>query len=254
MLLNFRRGLVPACLALSALLLAVPAMADTPAAQTITLQHTVPGDIIKSLHWDSAASLPAGVTQVQTLPTQNALAVTGTPAGVAKVREIVKLVDIEPRQVQVEFALSHQSTADLEASGLEFDLVPLASSDLPQGFVKYAAGPAVARFFQTLIKRGEAGQRPSITTSNNVKAAFSLTIQFPQGLSETTNLSVTPRVNSDNSVTLALHPQFTAKGVTREVSTFRTLKSGDTMLLVMPPAPPTDKGSLLWFVTATIIK
>ena len=58
--LTVRRAFVPLCLTLGVLLSARPALADTPTkptvqastAQTIVLQHVVPDDIVKMMHWE----------------------------------------------------------------------------------------------------------------------------------------------------------------------------------------------------------
>lgn len=64
--------------------------------------------------------------------------------------------------------------------------------------------------------------------------------------------AATPRVNSDDSVTLDLHPVFQDGKAKREVKTLRTVKSGDTLVIVLPPVAASDK-SLLLFVTPTIV-
>jgi len=235
--------LICASLALGALS-ALPALADTPAApvtstvqaaQKIVLQHVVPSDVIKTLHWDQPANLPAGVTQVLPVPLQTALLVTATPAGLAQVREIVKLLDIAPRQVQIKFTLAQATDADLKASGIGFD--------------QYAIGLPAVRFLQLLTKQGSVTLAGIITTTNNVSASSNTSF----GPAASDNFAVTPRVNNDNSLTLALHPIFTEGAVTHELSVTRTIPSGGTMLFVMSPPSPDGK-SLLLFVAPTLVK
>lgn len=257
MLLNSRRGLVPACLTLGALLAAVPTLADTPAApsvsasmpQLIVLQHLVPGDMVKTQHWDKPAGLPGGVTQIVSVPLRNALLVTGTPAGLSTVQAIVKILDIEPRRVQIKFALASASETDLEASGVTFDLVPLSNSGLKQGFLQYASGPAVARYLQTLQSQQAVTEEPDMMGANNVEASVALSVTEP---AVSQKIRVTPRVNADDSVTLDLHAAFSDGAGKREVNTLRTVPSGGTFVIALPPTASSNDGYLLLFVTPTI--
>lgn len=234
---------VPVCLALGALCL-LPALADppativTPAAQTaaqnIVLQHVVPRDVIKEMHWDQPANLPAGVTQVVTLPMQNALTVTATPVGFTRIQEMIKVLDTAPRQVQVNFALAYVSNADLKAAGL--------------GSSQYAAGLPAARFLQTLTEQKAIGASTTITTASYVSASESLFY----GPATPLMFGVTPRVNSDNSLTLALDAAVPGGTVKHET---HTVQSGDTMVVVKPLLGPRASGnSLLLFVVPTVFK
>lgn len=227
-----------------------------PAAETqrIVLQHTVAGEIVKFLHWDQAAKLPAGVTKIEAVPAQNALAVTATPTGFAKVREILKPLDVEPRQVLIQTAFANVTEADLAASGVNFSLVPL---DKPRAgsapvLVRYASSNPAAKLLQTLTKQSVVNQAPDITTTNNVSAFVNLSTKLPSGQTESTEVSVTPRINTDNSVALALRLALSNDTVKCEVSTLRTIKNGDTVVLIMPPAGVQVAGlNLVLFVTST---
>lgn len=229
--------------------------AQVTGTQTIVLQHTVPVQIIDFLHWDQAAKLPAGVTKVEAVPAQNALTVTATPAGLGKVREILKLIDIEPRQVLIQTAFANVTEADLEASRVNFSLAPL---DKPQAgsvpvFVRYANGDPAARLLQTLTKRSAVNQAPDITTTNNSSAFVNFSTTLPSGQAKSTEISASPRINSDKSVTLALRLVLSDGSIKREISTLRTIKNGDTMVLVMPPTAAHVEGlNLVLFVTPTV--
>ena len=102
--------------------------AKLPAAQASWCQdpgsRSIPSatDVVSLMHWDRPVNLPAGVTQVKPLPAQNALAVVATPAGLAKVQQIIKTLDIEPRQVQIRYAYAPASDADLKASGIALEM------------------------------------------------------------------------------------------------------------------------------------
>ena len=282
-LLFKRPAFLPACLMLGALLCALAALADLPAAptvstapaQSIPLQHTVPGDMLKALHWDQTAQRFDstaqihfdGITQISSQPATNSLSVVATPAAFAKVREIVKLLDIAPIPVQIKFALANATAADLDATGINFDLVPYpglefapkpgtdpAGSATPPTVLRYATGKDVALFIQTLAKRGAVVQEPTISTSNNVNASITLSTPSPPPGPTSTTLAVTPRVNSDNSVTLALDSSFLEGTRQQRIKTLRTVKSGDAMVLSMPSSTTHwSSKNLLLFVTPTIL-
>jgi RNA polymerase sigma factor (sigma-70 family) len=222
--------------------------------QTIVLQHVVPLDIVKSQNWDQAASLPAGVTKVEAVSDQNALLVTATPEGFAKVQEIIKSLDVEPRQVQIQAAYADVTEADLGASGVNFSLVPL---DKPQAgstpvLVRYASGSPAVGLLQTLTKQQAVKLAPDITTTNTVTANIHITTKLSSGQTASTEFSVTPRINSDNSVTLALRLTLSDGTVKREISTLRTVANGDTIVIVKPPDVSQPNGkNLLLFVTPT---
>ncbi len=249
--LTVRRAFVHACLTLGVLLSVLPTLADTPAkptvqvstAQAIVLQHVIPGDIVKMLHWEKPSALPIGVSQIVAVPGQNALLVTGTPDGLAKVRQIVKLVDIEPRQVQITFAMAHASETDLNASGIDFDLVPLMPPSQKM-YQVYASGDLAAKLLQTLTAQRAVTLTQFLNTANNVHSSLR---------ADSVELAVTPRVNSDNTVTLALSSAFTVVTVKHPFNTLRTVKNGDTFVIGLHYADPqTGEENSLLFVTPTL--
>lgn len=278
------RAFLPVCLTLGALLCSLPAPADTPAApaaaptaQAILLQHTVPGDILKALHWDQGAQRfdgtaqvrVEGVTQISAQPTTNSLSVVATPAGFAKVQQLVKILDVAQRQVQIKFALTRAAAADLKASGIRFDVIPYPGlPSLPESNLGYASGiPAVVQFLQTLRMQGAVFQSPTVITTNNVDASLSLSGQPVPALPtvESFTFAATPRVNSDGTVTLALHPQAalrvagktnpdgTPATALQDLRTLRTVRSGDTLVIAnLFPGAAGDR-QLLLFVTPTIL-
>ncbi len=257
--LTVQRAFVPTCLMLGGLLSGRPILAETPAkptaqastAQTLVLQHVVPGDIVKMMHWELASHLPIGVTQIVSVPVQNALLVTATPSGLAQVRQIVKVLDVEPRQVQIKFAVASMSETGLKALENKLSLALPAPSDLKQDFVQYASGDKAERFMAmlALTNKQAVTEEPDITTSNNVGSSVSMSSAELLAVSQ--QISVTPRINPDNSVTLDLHAAFSEGTEKHTVSTLRTVKNGDMLLLVMPPASAGDN-DLLLFVTPII--
>lgn len=182
-LLTDRRAFLPACLMLGTLLCALPALADTPLvpaagavqAQSIPLRHVAPGDILKIMHWDQRAALPVGVTSIVGVPISNSLLVQATPAGLAEVRELIKLLDIAPRLVEIRFALAKTTPAALDALGIDFDLVPQpGSGGAPPTFMEYATGSRVSQLLQTITKQRALLSSSVVVTANNRDAALSL--------------------------------------------------------------------------------
>jgi len=227
---------------------------------------------------NTQAQLPDGVTKIFALQSNNSLLVYGTVEGYNQVKQVVKILDIKPRQVQIKVEFVTASVADVDNLGINFDLVPfpgieLASkqgdstivSNVAPTFLQYATGNVVAQLFQTLTRsRGKVVQAPLITTTNNVTASIEVNTQIPfftttvvntggnnngtatgqqaNFLQLQTGLTVTPRINSDDSVTLNLAPQITdttgqspvggiPPTITQRVTTLRTVRSGDTMVL-----------------------
>ena len=221
--------------------------------QTILLRDVLPGQLLSFLHWDKAVNLPAGVTQVQALPAQNALAVTATPAGFAKVQAIVKQLDVYPRQVKIVAAMAHVSNADLKASGIKFEVAPLTEPASNPAIIVYASGPQAVRLLQTLNTKGTVTQIGDITTTSDVQADLKISTTLPGGATISQQMDVTPHVNSDGSITLAMHPRFVDRILTHEASTTRTIKSGDTMVIVMSfAASQSDEANEMYFVTPTV--
>ena len=108
---------------------------------------------------------------------------------------------------------------------------------------RYAAGSGAALFLQTLTKQGAVTQAPVITTTNNGAASVTVSTPLPSQVVLSETFAVTPRINSDDSVTLALHPVLLDGTVKREINTLRTVKSGDTMVFVMAPNARTVGGT-----------
>ncbi len=227
------------------------------------------------------AQLPAGVARIFALQSNNSLLVEATPDGYNQVKQIVKILDVAPRQVSVKVEFVTASVTDVDALGVNFDLVPYPGLEVSSGqgtgsfggtvsgvqptFLQYATGNIVAQLFQTLTRtRGKVVQAPIITTTNNVPASIQVTTEIPfftqavvsnggvaGGTTQSnqanllpiqTFLNITPRINSDDTVTMLLQPQISdttgqpsvggiPPTVTQTLTTLRTVRSGDTMVL-----------------------
>lgn len=222
------------------------------------------------------AALPDGVDRIYALEGTNRLFVMATPDGFNSIRDIVKQLDIAPRQVQIKVEFVTSSVTDVDAFGINFDLVPYPGvevsnnqgnqaniSSTPQTFVQVASGNIVAQLYSSLVQgRGKVVQAPLITTTNNVPAYINVQTEIPyvtttnvvgnnSTVSNTqqnfininTGLNVSPRINSDDTVTLNLTPVISdisgspsitggAPPITSQtLNTLRTVRNGETMVL-----------------------
>ena len=269
------RAFLPVCLLLGTLFCASPTLAAAPVApdavqaQRLVLRHAVPEEIIKALHWDQRANLPLGVTDITSLPISNSLLVQATPTGLVEVQELVKLLDIAPRPVQIRMALARATEADLKASGIDFALMSYPAA--PRAWTGYATGKDVARFAEVLQRRGAVVQSSGVFTFSNKEANLSLSGgQAIPALPnvKTFSFAATPRVNSDDTLTLALRPKMSWRAVGKanppgllarnqswDLQTLRTLRSGDTLVItnLFPGATGVKGTQLLLFVTPTLM-
>ncbi len=194
-----------------------------------------------------------------------ALALLWPATAFAQVPSTPAQADAQQVQLKVDFVIV--SAADLNKSldelGVVFDRVPLAQpTDNPgptRPFLRYLAGNFAAQLFQTVLHAGgKVVQAPLITTTTNVPA--SIQVNYPAMQS---GLTITPRINTDDSITMNLAPQnadtnglSAVSGIPHAVTTLRTVRSGDTMALVGLPfrsAKPVNGQELLIFVTSTLL-
>ncbi|MFN3689559.1 MAG: type II secretion system protein GspD, partial [Fimbriimonadales bacterium] len=180
--------------------------------------------------------------------------------------------DIPPKQVLIRAEFVTVSRNDAEKFGIDWNLARvnlqtgtagLADRTAPI-FVNYASGNLVANLRALLSQgRGRVVNAPIVVTQNNSPATvvFSTTdyieqqfVVFNQVGQPTTftqpvpffaptQLTVTPRVNADGTITLALYPQVSTIGRVRVgardlprfdtqfVFTVRRIKNGETMVL-----------------------
>lgn len=222
-----------------------------------------------------AASLrPDGIQSIIANEQDNSLLVRGDAQGIAELKQIISLLDIPAKQVQIKVEFITANVTDVNQFGISWDFLPLPNAELEtyQGnalqstydtFVSYAQGNMVARLYTYLSEgRGKNISSPIITTTNNTPASIFENIEIPyvttttvagstggavQGqsvnfLNIPTGLSVLPRINGDNSVTLVLNPRLEVPGTsvipngpppvtTEELTTIRTVADGETMVL-----------------------
>ncbi len=141
------------------------AAADSTASYTakkLALHNIVPDMVLSLLHWNQGGALPEGVKQITSLPKENALLVVATPAGLAKVQEIIKSVDVAPRQVQVKMALANVPQATINALGVNFVLVPQneTKENSPSVPLQYLDGNIAVELFKAFTKQGRVVEAP----------------------------------------------------------------------------------------------
>ncbi len=202
----------------------------------------------------------------------NSLIVRGTPESIEYIRRILRFLDIAPKQVLIRAEFITVTRNDAEKFGIDWNLARvnlqtgtagLADRSAPI-FVNYASGNLVANLRALLSEgRGRVVNAPIVVTQNNSPATvvFSTTdyieqqfVVFNQAGQPTTftqpvpipvptQLTVTPRVNADGTITLSLFPQISTVGRVRVgardlprfdtqfVFTVRRIRNGETMVL-----------------------
>ncbi|MFN3691072.1 MAG: type II secretion system protein GspD, partial [Fimbriimonadales bacterium] len=202
----------------------------------------------------------------------NSLIIRGSPEAIEYVRRILRFLDIAPKQVLIRAEFITVTRNDAEKFGIDWNLARvnlqtgtagLADRTAPI-FVNYASGNLVANLRALLSEgRGRVVNAPIVVTQNNSPATvvFSTTdyieqqfVVFNQAGQPTTftqpvpipvptQLTVTPRVNADGTITLSLFPQISTVGRVRVgardlprfdtqfVFTVRRIRNGETMVL-----------------------
>lgn len=185
-------------------------------------------------------------------------------------------------QVQIRMEFVTASAVDVDNLGLGLDRIPfpLPAVKPPPGgtSLQVLSGGLVPQFYQTLVRtRGKIVQAPLVLTPSGVTATIRVDKQVsfdvrgpwasgapappPQTISVhlQTALFVTPRINSDGSVTLSLAPQIGDTNATAtgpHVTILRTVSNGEVLVIAGLPIngdKPTGDQELLIFVTPTIV-
>lgn len=213
-------------------------------AHDVPLSHATPGEIIALMHWNDPGSMPRGVQSITADKATNSLRVVGTQDGLAEVEKLVSFVDIPVRQVRldVRYVLARETDiASYNKKAADTARKPASSDD----FLLNASAPVVEKMLDDLTKKNDVVASPRILTANNKAASLSLDgLKFVQGFPEVERLtfSVSPRVNSDDTLTLPLNLSVTigGPGAAGEVpdgqsaeqvfNVVRTVKDGETFV------------------------
>jgi general secretion pathway protein D len=177
--------------------------------------------------------LPDGVDLVQPFPLDNSIIVRGTEEGIADFKNLVHLLDIPPKQVQIKAEFIEVSTNDVKRLGVDWSLDRLnetiSTNFNPGGnvVVGLTTGNLAASLRAELTRNsGNIINSPIISTINNQYAEINIGSNIPywttvlvsvgngqvvqqqqmNQLQVQTYLRVLPRVNGDGTITLTLMP------------------------------------------------
>ena len=244
-------------------------VAQVPAAgashwASFLLRHTPLWKIRAFTGWDRGETLPEGVIGVYFLESNRSVLVRATPAGITHMQGIISRLDASLRPIQIRVAFATVTAADLNASGLHSDAVPLggpgAAGKSPQLFMEGAEGSAVTALLASLEKRKAALVVPTITTDINVPATISME-GTPLGPdSHSSQALITPRLDKEGTLTLQMTPPHSTRvdadgDALPTVSIVHPVSSGTTFVLAnpLPPAAGEADRYLLIFITPTAI-
>ena len=184
-----------------------------------------------------ARFLPAGLDgpPIAFMP-QNAIIARGTPAAIDQLREVIALLDIKPRMVNVECRMVDAPTVETDEWGVDaraaggswhFSTQANVPSAGPQ--LLWRRGPLdVLAGWDRTRSSGHALTAANITTTNNFPAVITLGRLMPYVASATsydpygrrivetwvdaifigTELFVQPRINNDDTITMFIRPTF----------------------------------------------
>ena len=144
--------------------------------------------------------LPEGVDRLYAIEGDNSLLVFSTVDGFNLVKEIVKNLDVAPRQVSIKVEFVTASVNDVDNFGINFSLIPVPSlqgvfspattnpngvvggipASGPSTFLQFASGNVAAQLYALLTKsRTKLVSAPIISTTNNVPAYINFTQTIP---------------------------------------------------------------------------
>ncbi len=182
--------------------------------------------------------MPEGIDYLMPYPADNSLLVKGTPEGIEELHELIKKLDIAPRQVSIKAEFVEINTSESSNLGIDWSIQRLGqvfeTHFNPGGNVVfgYANGNVMANLrTQVLQNKAKLVNAPIISTLNNQPATIQIQKQIPYwtssgyygtGNTQTTQtvnmlsissmLMVLPRINGDESITVTLQPQVSDQG------------------------------------------
>lgn len=168
----------------------------------------------------------------------NSILIKGDEDAIAQFKNMVRMLDIPPKQVEIKASFVEVSTNDIKKFGIDWSLQNLDESFStqfgPSGNVlfAFATGNLTVNAAAELTRSiGTIVNEPIISTLNNQWAQISITNDIPFWSSTTiitdtgpvtspyvefihveTGLGVLPRVNGDGTVTMTLQPQVSDTG------------------------------------------
>jgi general secretion pathway protein D len=219
--------------------------------------------------------VPDGIDFISYNPTDNSLIVQGTDDAITELQNRVTEFDVAPRQVliKVEFITTTDSLDKDFGVDMLYQRGTVSAGIVPGTFVSqadpiifnYATGNVTAQLRTFLTEgKGKVVTAPILRTLNNEPAEVFSNIQTwvffnqaiatgsvvlneenPEQFNITTDLNVTPRINNDNTITVALAPQISSivgssvdpsgndypNVATQSVSLIARVRNGDTIVL-----------------------
>ena len=222
--------------------------------ETLAMRFARSADVVKAVQSSLAVAAPQSVYASEQ---QNALVATGTPDFLERVETLCAQLDRPGRQVRYEVRVTDISPSDTTDVGVLWGGLSLTGTATPgQTSTMFAtrALPLNATI-NALITKGEASilAQPTLSTLNNVQASLLVGQQFPivyfdartgtqqvQFVNVGVNLTVTPSVGSDGSITTDLETDystivnyvnnFPVIGTRRAQSTLR-VRDGDSIVI-----------------------
>jgi general secretion pathway protein D len=219
--------------------------------------------------------MPQGITRVTYDPTDNSLIVQGDDAAIRELELLIAQFDIAPKQVIIKVEFITTSTSLDKALGIDwfYQRGSVFAGVRPGTFARaadpiflnYATGNISTRL-RTLLTEGwgRTVTSPLVRTLNNQTATISNSAQTtifintvtsglggivitpnPVTLTATTFLTVTPRINGDQTITVFLNPSLQGFGqlkrgpdgqeipdlLQQTISVVARVKSGETIAL-----------------------
>ena len=215
---------------------------------------------------------PDGINNIIANDADNSLLVEYDDVeGLNRLREIVRLLDVPPKQVIIKAEFVNVSVSDADSFGIDWrfqpagnidvQLPPQSQSGSPSLLLAYASGNAVANLRAALTHNtSNLLQAPIISTTNNRAASINVntTVSIAQTVvipvlngpavtatqqvpvTASNGLTVLPHINGDNSISLAVQPQLQTVNLRADggfdatseaLTTYRRIANGETMVL-----------------------
>ena len=177
---------------------------------------------------------PEGIDNAVPFDLDNSIIVKGDEQGIQDFKNIIRMLDVPPKQVQIKAEFVEVKTSDVKRFGIDWSLDKLNesfSAALSGGTGNVVVGFATGNLTATLRAQltndvGRVINSPIISTINNQNAYISIASEIPYWTSYNTvtgtgqiieqaqpnfleintHLNVLPRVNGDGTITMTLSP------------------------------------------------
>ena len=177
---------------------------------------------------------PEGIDNAVPFDLDNSIIVKGDEQGIQDFKNIIRMLDVPPKQVQIKAEFVEVKTSDVKRFGIDWSLDKLNesfSATLSGGTGNVVVGFATGNLTATLRAQltndiGRVINSPIISTINNQNAYISIASEIPYWTSYNTvtgtgqiieqaqpnfmdidtHLNVLPRVNGDGTITMTLSP------------------------------------------------